>query len=115
VSEECLFCRIVAGDIPADVVAETDTVLAFRDIAPQAPVHVLVIPKSHHDTVAALVAADAAAVGDLVAAATAVADAEGLAGTGWRLVANTGADGGQAVGHVHLHVLGGRVMTWPPG
>ena len=111
---DCLFCRIVAGEIPATIVHETDDVLAFRDIAPAAPTHVVVVPKAHHDDVAALTADDPDLAGRLLAAGAAVAAAEGLA-PGFRLVFNTGADGGQTVFHVHLHVLGGRAMTWPPG
>ena len=111
---DCLFCRIVAGEIPATVVHETDRVLAFRDIAPAAPTHVVVVPKEHHQDVAALSAADPELAAQVMAAGAAVAAAEGL-GDGFRLVFNTGADGGQTVFHVHLHVLGGRSMTWPPG
>ncbi|MCA0328943.1 MAG: histidine triad nucleotide-binding protein [Actinobacteria bacterium] len=111
---ECLFCRIVTGEIPATVVHETDEVLAFRDIAPQAPTHLVVIPKAHHADAAALTAADPALAGRLLAAGAEVAASEGLA-DGYRFVVNTGADGGQTVFHVHLHVLGGRAMTWPPG
>ncbi|MGD9954985.1 MAG: histidine triad nucleotide-binding protein [Candidatus Nanopelagicales bacterium] len=111
---DCLFCRIVAGEIPATVVHETDRVLAFRDIAPAAPTHVVVVPKEHHQDVAALSAADPELAAQVLAAGAAVAAAEGL-GDGFRLVFNTGADGGQTVFHVHLHVLGGRSMTWPPG
>ncbi|MGY1721061.1 histidine triad nucleotide-binding protein [Blastococcus sp. SYSU DS0552] len=117
---DCLFCRMVAGEIPADVVHETDRVLAFRDINPQAPTHVLVIPKEHHATVGALVAADPALLGEVVAGAHAVATREGLvtdggAAPGYRLVTNTGPQAGQSVHHVHLHVLGGRDLGWPPG
>lgn len=110
----CLFCGIVAGEIPASVVHETERTLAFRDIAPQAPVHVVVVPKQHHRDVAALVAADPALAAEVLATATAVAASEGLV-DGFRLVFNTGADGGQTVDHVHVHVLGRRAMTWPPG
>lgn len=112
--EGCLFCGIVAGEIPATVVYETDRLLAFRDIGPQAPTHVLVIPREHHRDIGALVAADPALAGELMAGAVAVAQQEGL-GAGHRLVLNTGPDGGQTVDHVHAHVLGGRHMTWPPG
>jgi histidine triad (HIT) family protein len=111
---DCLFCRIVAGEIPATVVHETDDVLAFRDIAPAAPTHVVVVPKAHHQDIAALAAADPELTATLLAAGTAVAASEGL-DDGFRLVFNTGAVGGQTVFHVHLHVLGGRPMTWPPG
>ena len=112
---ECLFCAIVAGEIPATKVLETDRILAFRDINPQAPMHVLVIPKDHHRDVAALGAADPGLLGDVVAAAHRVAADEGVAESGYRLVFNTGAQAGQTVWHVHGHVLGGRNMTWPPG
>jgi histidine triad (HIT) family protein len=111
---DCLFCRIVAGTIPADVVAETERTLAFRDVDPQAPTHVLVVPREHHADLAATVAADAALAAEVMAAAVAVARQEGLDG-GYRLVANTGDDGGQSVHHLHVHVLGGRSMSWPPG
>ena len=111
---DCLFCRIVAGEIPATVVLDTDEVLAFRDIAPAAPTHVVVVPKAHHVDVAALTAADPDLAGRLLAAGAAVAAQEGL-DEGFRLVFITGAHGGQTVFHVHLHVLGGRHMGWPPG
>ncbi len=106
---DCLFCRIVAGEIPATVVHETATTLAFRDIDPKAPVHVLVIPKAHHRDVLAL-AGDQQAAADVLAAATAVAAAEGLSGDGFRLIFNTGAHGGQEVFHVHAHVVGGKPL-----
>lgn len=102
----CVFCRIVAGEIPSTTVAETERTLAFRDLAPAAPVHVLVVPKDHHDDMAALSDADPALLADLWAAAVAVARQEGL-DAGYRMVVNTGADGGQTVFHVHVHVLGG--------
>ena len=111
---ECLFCRIVAGEIPAEVVHETERSLAFRDVNPQAPTHVLVVPREHHADVAAVADADPALLAEVMSAAVAVARAEGLAG-GFRLVANTGDDGGQTVHHLHVHVLGGRSLTWPPG
>ncbi|MCA1823622.1 MAG: histidine triad nucleotide-binding protein [Mycobacteriales bacterium] len=112
---DCLFCRIVAGEIPAQVVRETATTIAFRDIDPQAPTHVLVVPREHYATVAELAAADGGLVGDLVAEAVAIAASEGIAERGYRLVFNTGVAGGQTVDHVHCHLLGGRQMTWPPG
>ncbi len=118
---DCLFCRMVAGEIPADVVHETDRVFAFRDINPQAPTHVLVIPKQHHPTAGALALADPSLLGEVVvAAAHQVAVQEGLVTAdgpepGYRLVANTGPAAGQTVHHVHLHVLGGRPLGWPPG
>lgn len=111
---DCLFCGVVEGRVPAEVVHETPTTVAFRDIAPVAPTHVLVVPRDHHADAASLAAADPALVGELVAAAADVAREEGL-GEGYRLVLNTGAAAGQTVFHVHLHVLGGRPMTWPPG
>ncbi len=112
---ECLFCAIVAGEIPVTTVLETDRVLAFRDIDPQAPTHVLVIPKDHHPDAAAFAAADPGLLGEVITAAHRVAAAEGVAETGYRLVFNTGAQAGQDVWHVHTHVLGGRDLTWPPG
>lgn len=103
---DCLFCRLVAREIPADVVRETETTIAFRDIAPKAPVHVLVIPKAHHETLADVAAADPALAALVLTEARAVADAEGI-GDGWRLIANNGAPVGQTVFHAHAHVLGG--------
>lgn len=111
---DCLFCGIVAGDVPATVVHQTDEFVAFRDINPQAATHVVVVTREHHENVAELAAADAGLAGRLLAAGAAVAAAEGL-DDGYRFVFNTGRDGGQTVFHVHLHVLGGRAMTWPPG
>ncbi|GAA2854540.1 histidine triad nucleotide-binding protein [Streptosporangium fragile] len=111
----CLFCRIVAKEIPAEVVHETDRTLAFRDVNPQAPTHVLVVPKDHYPTAAALAAADDGLADAVLAAAHAVAEQEGVAEEGYRLVFNTGPGAGQTVFHVHGHVLGGRGLTWPPG
>jgi histidine triad (HIT) family protein len=112
---ECLFCAIVAGEIPATTMLETDRVLAFRDINPQAPTHVLVIPKTHYPDVAALAVADAALLGEVIGAVQQVAAADAVAETGYRVVFNTGAEAGQTVPHVHAHLLGGRSLTWPPG
>jgi histidine triad (HIT) family protein len=112
---ECLFCAIVAGEIPATTVLETDRILAFRDIAPQAPTHVLVIPKAHYPDVAALAAAGTGLLAEVITGAHHVAAAEGVGDTGYRVVFNTGAEAGQTVPHVHGHVLGGRSLTWPPG
>jgi histidine triad (HIT) family protein len=109
VDHDCLFCRIVAGEIPATVVHETATTLAFRDIDPKAAVHVLVIPKQHYADVVAL-AADPSAGADVLAAAASVAEAEGLTGDGFRLMFNTGRFAGQEVFHVHAHVLGGEPL-----
>lgn len=110
---DCLFCRIVRGEIPATKVAENEHCLAFRDIMPQAPVHVLVIPKRHYRSLDEV--PDATVVGEMSMMAQAVARSEGIAATGYRAVMNTGADGGQTVGHLHMHVLGGRAHGWPPG
>jgi histidine triad (HIT) family protein len=110
---DCPFCRIVAGEIPATVVAEGERVLAFRDLNPKAPTHVLVIPRAHHPDVGALAAADPQALADLVATGVAVAKADGY--DSYRVVFNTGPDAGQTVFHVHGHVLAGRTLTWPPG
>jgi len=117
---DCIFCRIVAGEIPANVVHSDERVIAFRDVNPQAPVHVLVVPRRHVESLAALAAEDgedADLAAALLAAANRVARAEGLAAPdrGFRVVANTGPHGGQSVDHLHLHVLGGRVLAWPPG
>ncbi len=113
-SPDCLFCKIVAGTIPVKRLYESDDAIAFADINPQAPVHVLVIPKRHITSLAVTLPADAALLGHLLAAAAEVARAQGLA-EGYRLVINTGPDGGQTVDHLHVHVLGGRHMSWPPG
>ena len=107
---DCLFCRIVAGEVPATVVAQTDRTLAFRDVAPQAPIHVLVVPREHHADAAACADADPALLGELLAAAADVARAEGLT-AGYRLLTNTGPDAGQTVHHLHVHVLGGRPLS----
>ena len=112
--EDCLFCKVVRGEVPAQVVHESERTLAFRDLAPAAPTHVLVVPREHHADLAALVAADPALAGEVLQAATDVARQEGLSG-GYRLVVNTGADAGQSVFHLHVHVLGGRGLGWPPG
>ena len=112
---DCLFCAIVAGDVPAQRVAETARTIAFRDINPQAPTHVLVIPKDHYPDLAALAAADGGLLAEVAAQAHRVAEAEGMASSGYRVVFNTGIEAGQTVFHAHAHVLGGRRMTWPPG
>jgi histidine triad (HIT) family protein len=113
VADPCLFCRIVRGEVPAKIVAETDECVAFRDINPQAPVHVLVIPREH---VASLnEARDPALVGRLALVAADIAKREGIAESGYRTVINTNASAGQTVFHIHLHLLGGRRMEWPPG
>lgn len=112
---DCLFCRIVAGEIPADMVAESEAAFAFRDIDPKAPVHVLVIPKTHVASLGAATDDDAALLAEVMLLARDVARAEGIAETGFRTVLNTGDDGGQSVHHLHAHVLGGRGLAWPPG
>jgi histidine triad (HIT) family protein len=112
-SADCLFCRIARGEIPAKLVAETEDCVAFRDIDPKAPTHVLVIPRRH---VASLADTDdAALVGKLSLLAARIAEDEGLTESGYRTVVNTGPDAGQTVFHLHLHLLGGRAMRWPPG
>ncbi len=111
----CLFCRIVRREIPAAIVHETDDVLAFRDIAPKAPVHLLVIPKRHIEGLQALSADDASVMASLMASVALLAANMGIAASGYRTVINAGSDGGQTVFHLHAHVLGGRQMTWPPG
>jgi len=112
---DCLFCKIVAGTIPANVVTQDDRAVAFRDINPQAPTHVLVIPKEHYPDLGALAAADPGLLAEVLTQAHEVAVAEGISGTGYRVVLNTGPDSGQEVQHVHAHVLGGRALGWPPG
>lgn len=112
-SNDCLFCRIVRGEIPATRVAETDDCIAFRDIDPKAPTHVLVIPRTH---VASLAETDdPALVGKLALLAARIAKEEGIDARGYRTVINTGPDAGQTVFHIHLHLLGGRALGWPPG
>ena len=112
---DCLFCKMVAGTLQADVVYDTADVLAFRDINPQAPTHVLVIPKQHIATLNDLQEAHAGLMGKLLLAAREIATAEGIAERGYRTVLNCNAEAGQSVFHIHLHLLGGRPMRWPPG
>ncbi len=114
---DCLFCRIVAGDVPAEVVRSDERTVAFRDLNPQAPTHVLVVPRRHLVNASTVTAEDADDVGALLVAAKAVADAEGFGGPdrGYRLVFNVGPDALNSVDHLHLHVLGGRAFEWPPG
>jgi histidine triad (HIT) family protein len=114
VTDDCLFCRIVAGEIPSTIVRETESTVAFRDINPQAPTHVVVVPREHYPNAYELAKADPSLAGALLAAAGAVAEQEGIT-DGYRIVFNTGAKAGQSVFHVHCHVLGGRRLTWPPG
>jgi histidine triad (HIT) family protein len=112
---DCLFCKIVSGEIPATIVLKTERVVAFRDINPQAPTHVLVIPKEHYPDAASLAAGDAALLTEVISQGHEVAKEDGIADSGYRLVFNTGSDGAQTVFHTHCHVLGGRQMGWPPG
>ena len=113
--QSCIFCKIVAGGIPAEKVYEDDGAVAFRDINPQAPVHVLVIPRAHIASLDDAADTDEAKLGRLMLAAARVARQEGLTEGGYRTVVNTGAGAGQSVFHIHLHVLGGRALAWPPG
>lgn len=114
-SEDCLFCKILKGDIPADVIYESDTAIAFRDINPKAPTHVLVIPRKHIATINDLGEDDRDIVGGLYLAAKLIAADEGLSGEGYRTVMNCNEAAGQTVFHLHLHLLGGRQLGWPPG
>ena len=111
---DCLFCKIVAGEIPAEVIYESDTAVAFRDINPQAPTHVLVIPRKHIATINHIDNEDQAIVGSLYTAAKEIAASEGIAENGYRAVMNCNEAAGQTVFQIHLHVLGGRAMGWPP-
>ncbi|MGB5649915.1 MAG: histidine triad nucleotide-binding protein [Sedimenticolaceae bacterium] len=113
--DSCIFCKIAAGDIPADKVYEDDTVVGFRDLNPQAPTHIVLIPRKHIATLNELQPDDEVIVGRMFGAAREIADREGLADPGYRTVLNCHEAGGQAVFHIHLHRLGGRMMHWPPG
>lgn len=112
---ECLFCRIASGEIPSTQAFADETVVAFHDIAPRAPTHILLIPRHHIRSAAELTDADAPLVGHLFAVAAEVARQQGIADGGYRIVTNIGRAGGQTVDHLHLHLMGGRSMTWPPG
>lgn len=112
---DCLFCKIINREIPASIVYEDDHVLAFNDINPQAPTHVLVVPKRHLPSLLDLTPADDAIAGEMVRRAAAIASERGISAGGFRTVFNTNADAGQTVFHIHLHLLGGRAMHWPPG
>jgi histidine triad (HIT) family protein len=111
----CIFCRIASREIPADILRESDRVVAFRDLDPKAPTHILLIPKEHIDSIADVGDEHAATLADVMQAATHLARTEGIDESGWRLVTNVGSDGGQSVFHLHFHLLGGRPMAWPPG
>lgn len=110
-----IFSRIIAREIPAQIIYEDESCVAFRDVNPQAPVHILVVPKREIPRIAAATARDEALLGHLLLAAQSVAKKEGLNDTGYRLVINNGLDGGETVPHLHVHILGGRPMAWPPG
>lgn len=114
-SENCLFCKIAAGEIPSTEVYSDEHIVAFRDISPAAPQHILLIPRKHIQSVAALAEQDGELMGKLLLAAKQVAIDLGIAESGYRCVLNTGEDGGQTVHHLHLHLLAGRQMSWPPG
>ena len=114
-NDDCLFCKILAGVIPAETIYESDTAIAFRDINPQAPTHVLIIPRKHIATINDIDAGDHEIVGSLYSAAAKIANDEGFADEGYRAVMNCNAGAGQSVFHLHLHLLGGRPFTWPPG
>lgn len=115
VAADCLFCKISAGEIPADLVYETENVVAFRDMNPQAPTHVLIIPRQHVATINDLTADVSGDINQLFLAAAKIARDEGIADDGYRVTMNCNAAAGQTVFHLHLHLLGGRQMTWPPG
>jgi histidine triad (HIT) family protein len=112
---DCLFCKILAGEVPADVVLERETTFAFRDINPTAPTHVLVIPRQHIENAATIEAGHGDILADMLVTAREIATAEGVIEGGYRLVFNVGRDSGNTVPHLHLHVIGGRGMAWPPG
>lgn len=114
-ASECLFCRIGAKEVPADIVHASDRVVAFRDINPKAPTHILLIPKDHVESAAAVTDEQSEVLAEIVQAAAHLAKAEGVDQSGWRLVTNVGPDAGQSVQHLHFHLLGGRGMSWPPG
>jgi len=112
---DCLFCKILNGEIPADIIHETDELVAFRDINPQAPTHVLIIPRRHISTINDLETGDAELVGKLYLVAREIAASEGLTDAGYRVVTNCNEGAGQSVFHIHMHLLGGRPFAWPPG
>ncbi|HYO62429.1 MAG TPA: histidine triad nucleotide-binding protein [Pyrinomonadaceae bacterium] len=114
-NQDCIFCKIVAGELPAEVVYRDDRAVAFRDLHPQAPVHVLVIPREHIESLNDAGRGDEAPLGHLLRVAARVANEQGVAESGYRTVINTGAGAGQSVFHLHLHVVGGRALSWPPG
>ena len=112
---DCLFCGIVEGKVKANLVYQDDSIVAFKDIAPKAPVHILIIPRKHLVSVSDIAEADRALIGQIFQVAARLAREQGIANNGYRVVVNSGADAGQSVFHLHFHLLGGRQMTWPPG
>jgi histidine triad (HIT) family protein len=114
-ASDCLFCKIAAKEIPAEVVHESDDVVAFRDVNPKAPTHILVIPKKHVESAAVLTDEHGDLLAEIFQTAAHLAKADGVDGSGWRLLTNVGPDAGQSVPHLHFHLLGGRAMGWPPG
>ena len=114
-TQDCIFCKIVAGDIPAKVIYRDEHVTAFYDLHPQAPVHLLIVPNRHFDSLSTLVAADAAAVGRLLTTAHQLATTTGVADSGYRVAVNMGPDASLSVFHLHAHLIGGRRLGWPPG
>jgi histidine triad (HIT) family protein len=112
---DCIFCRIAAGEIPANLIYQDERMVAFRDLNPQAPVHLLLIPRRHIANLAAAEAGDADLLGELLVTAARLAVSEGVSASGYRVVANTHRDAGQSVDHLHFHLLGGRALSWPPG
>jgi histidine triad (HIT) family protein len=114
-ASDCLFCKIIAGDIPSDGVYEDDVCIAFNDITPQAPKHILIVPREHIDSLDTAAESNRAALGHLLLAAADIARKQGIADDGYRVVVNTNADGGQTVFHLHMHLLGGRPFVFPPG
>ena len=112
-SDDCLFCRIIRGEIPAKFVAKTPECVAFRDIDPQAPTHIVIVPRAHIPTLSDV--EDFSIMGELARMAAELAESEGIAASGYRVVVNTNGDAGQTVRHLHMHLLGGRRLTWPPG
>lgn len=114
-SSSCIFCRIAEYELAATIVYDDEQTIAFRDLHPKAPIHILIIPKTHVPSVNAVEADHAMALGNLFIAAKSIAESEGVAKTGYRLVVNNGSNAGQTVDHIHMHLLAGRPMTWPPG
>ena len=113
--QDCIFCKIISGEVPANIVLENDSILAFKDIEPQAPVHILIIPKKHITSINDIKFNDRDICGDMLLAAKQIAKISNINNSGYRTIFNTNEDGGQTVFHIHMHLLGGRKMKWPPG